>query len=302
MPRNHVQERLVRGEIVLLDGAMGTELERRGVATPLPLWSARALRDAPDVVRAVHEEYVEAGADVLTAATFRTTPRSLAKAGLMDEADRLTGLALSLAREARERAGAGRDVWIAGSIAPLEDCYRPDLAPSEEVAEREHAEQAARLARGGCDLILVETMGTIAEARAAVRGAKATGLPVLVSFICASPDLLPGGESLADAARALEAHRPDAILVNCVPAGIAVGCLETLARATPVPRGCYPNAGAPDLERGAWEFDPSAGPEWFAGRALEWLGRGAQIIGGCCGTGPAHIRALRATLPPVLLE
>jgi methionine synthase I (cobalamin-dependent) len=69
-----------------------------------------------------------------------------------------------------------------------------------------------------------------------------------------------------------------------------------------VPRGCYPNVGAPDLEQGSWRFDPSAGPDWFAARSRDWLARGAQIIGGCCGTGPAHIRALRAALPPVLLE
>jgi S-methylmethionine-dependent homocysteine/selenocysteine methylase len=302
MPRNHIQERLVRGEIVLLDGAMGTELERRGVATPLPLWSAHALLDAPDAVRGIHREYVEAGADVITAATFRATPRTLAKAGLPGESDRLITLALALAREARESAGAGRDVWVAGSLAPLEDCYRPDLAPPADVAGLEHAEQAARLARAGCDLILVETMNTIAEASAAVRGAKATGLPVLVSFICESADTLLGGEALADAARAMEALRPDGILVNCVPADIATGCLDVLARATPITRGCFPNAGGPDLARGTWNFDPAAGPEWFAGRAREWLGRGAQIVGGCCGTGPEHIRALRSALPPVLLE
>jgi S-methylmethionine-dependent homocysteine/selenocysteine methylase len=303
MPRNHLQDRLLRGEIVLLDGAMGTELERRGVMTALPLWSAQALLDAPDVVRAVHEEYVAAGADVITACTFRTTPRAMAKARMRDEADRLTGMAISLAREARDRAGAGRGVWIAGSMAPLEDCYRPDLAPDEEAAAAEHADQASRLARSGAEFLLIETMNTVAEARAAIRGAKATGLPVLASFICRSGAELLGGEALEAAARMAASEGADAVLVNCVPVETAGPCLETLARTIPATaRGCYPNAGAPDMGSERWAFDPELTPERLAEAADGWLARGAQIVGGCCGSGPAHIAALRAALPPVLLE
>jgi len=105
MALDPIQARLTRGDIVLLDGAMGTELERLGVPTALPLWSAQALLDAPDRVRQVHESYVQAGADVITSATFRTTPRSLKKAGLEAEADRLTTLAVELAKQVG-RAGA----------------------------------------------------------------------------------------------------------------------------------------------------------------------------------------------------
>jgi S-methylmethionine-dependent homocysteine/selenocysteine methylase len=310
MPRNRLPDRLLRGEIVLLDGAMGTELERRGVATPLPLWSAQALLDAPDTIRAIHEEYVGAGAEVITACTFRTTPRALAKARMRDEADRLTALAISLAREARDRAGAGRDgggagreVWIAGSMAPLEDCYRPGLAPGERAAAAEHADQAGRLARSGAEVFLIETMNTIAEARAAIRGAKATGLPVLASFICQSEAEILGGEPLGEAARMAASEGADAVLVNCVPVEMAAGCLDTLARAIPATaRGCYPNAGAPDLGAERWKFDLALTPERLAEAAQGWLSRGAQVVGGCCGTGPAHIAALRSALPPVLLE
>src|SRR5688572_28575025 len=127
MTLSQVEARLRRGEIILLDGAMGTELERLGVPTALPLWSAQAVLDAPDRVRDVHEEYAQAGADILTAATFRTTPRSLAKAGLKGdpekESEALTARAVTLAREARTRAASGRDVRIAGALAPPEDCY-----------------------------------------------------------------------------------------------------------------------------------------------------------------------------------
>ena len=303
MSRNHFRSRLSRGELILLDGAMGTELERRGIPTPLPLWSAQALRDHPDAVREIHEEYVRAGADVITADTFRTTPRALRKAGReAAEARVLTQRAVALAGEATDRARGAREVLVAGALAPLEDCYRPDQAPDPEQNLREHTEQASFLARCGVDLILAETMNSISEAMAAVRGARTTDLPVLVSFICKDGSSLLSGEPLADAVNAVEPLRPDAILVNCVGPETAAECLLTMGRATRIPLGCYPNAGEPNMEEGSWCFDSAWTPERFAESAGTWVSRGAQIVGGCCGTGPDHIRALRLALPPVLVE
>ena len=302
MIHNPLKSRLNRGELIVLDGAMGTELTRRGVPTPLPLWSAQALLDAPDTIRAIHEEYVAAGADIITANTFRATPRTLAKAGRAGEAERLVELAVGLAREAAVRTRGARDVLVAGALAPLEDCYRPDLAPEPPVAEREHAEQAVRLARQGVDLILIETMNNTAEAKAALRGAKAAGVPVLVSFICKSAREIVSGELLADAVAAVEPFKPDAILVNCVAPGTVADCLGEMSRATRLPLGCYPNAGEPNMAEGTWRFDPQWTPERFAEAAAGWVARGAQIVGGCCGVGPDHIRALRLALPPVLVE
>jgi len=302
MIHNPLKSRLNRGELIVLDGATGTELTRRGVPTPLPLWSAQALLDAPDTIRAIHEEYVAAGADIITANTFRATPRTLAKAGRAGEAERLVELAVGLAREAAVRTRGARDVLVAGALAPLEDCYRPDLAPEPPVAEREHAEQAVRLARQGVDLILIETMNSSAEAKAALRGAKAAGVPVLVSFICKSAREIWNGELLADAVAAVETFKPDAILVNCVAPGTVADCLGEMSRATRLPLGCYPNAGEPNMAEGTWRFDPEWTPERFAEAAAGWVARGAQIVGGCCGVGPDHIRALRLALPPVLVE
>ena len=302
MNAERLTARLTRGEIVLLDGALGTELERRGTSTRLPLWSGQGLLDAPERIRDIHKEYARAGADVLTAATFRTTPRTLGKLGLAAEADRLTTLAVALAREAIDEAGTNREHWVAGSIAPLEDCYRPDLAPPPDVAEREHADQAARLRHAGADLILLETMNNVAEAVAAARGAKRCGLPFWVSFIAGGPDSILSGERLEAAVDAVEAEGPDAVLVNCTPLDQLDSCLQILARSTRLPRGCYPNLGAPDLASGSWRFDPEATPSRFAAAAADWLRTGIQIIGGCCGTGPAHIASLRASLPLVILE
>lgn len=302
MSSTAIRNRLLRGELVLLDGALGTELARRGVPTPLPLWSAAAVLSSPDAVRQVHEEYILAGADVITAGTFRATPRALAKAGRAGEAERVLQRAVSLAQEARRRVAPARHVIVAGSIAPLEDCYRPDLAPKPAEAEREHAELAVMLARAGVDAILIETMNTIGEACVAVHSAKPTGLAVLVSFICRSGRELLSGEPLVEAVRAVEAWKPDAVLVNCTAPDVVRECLDTVAFATQLPRGAYANAGSPDLEGVSWRDDPAWTPEAFARAATEWVRGGAQIIGGCCGTTPAHIRAIRAALPPVLLE
>lgn len=303
LPLDPLRARLVRGETILLDGAMGTELDRRGVATPLPLWSAQALIDAPEVVRAIHEDYLRAGADVITANTFRTTARTMRRAKRKEEeAVRLTRLAVDLAREARSAVVRGREVWIAGAMAPLEDCYRDDLAPPPDVAAREHARQAGLLASAGVDLLLVETMNAIPEAVAAVGAAKGTGLPVFVSFIARNERQIWSGEALDDAVRAVDALAPDAVLVNCLPAGVVEPCLRAMARVTRAPIGAYPNAGRPDFEHGRWHRDEAATPERFASYAPAWLGLGALVVGGCCGTGPGHIRSLRRAVPPVLVE
>jgi S-methylmethionine-dependent homocysteine/selenocysteine methylase len=302
MATHPVHQRLERGELVLLDGAVGSELERRGVPTPYPLWSAQAILDAPEVLRQVHEDYARAGADVLAAATFRTTPRYIGKAGRpAADADRLTEAAIRLAAEGRDRAAAGRPVWIGGSLGPLEDCYRPEDAPPREAMEREHADQARRLASAGADLLLLETFNRIDEALVAAAAARETGLAFTVSFVCLGGTTLVSGEPLADAIRAIEPLEPAAVLVNCTPPDVTAACLEVMSRTTHLPFGGYPNAGvvAPS---GGWRFDPEGTPVRFAGILKEWIRIGAQVLGGCCGTTPDHIRALRESLPLVLVE
>jgi homocysteine S-methyltransferase len=277
---------------LLLDGATGTELHRRGVDTSLPLWSAKALLDAPDVMREIHREYVAAGADILTANTFRTCRRTLAGAGLGDRAAELTALAVQIAREAAEGKA-----FVVGSQPPLEDCYSPELCPDDAALAEEHAEMAANLATAGVDAILAETHNTIREGVAATRAAIATGLPALVSFVCGNDARLLSGESLSDAVRAVVPFQPAAILVNCVPADGVVRLLQEIQRTAPgVPCGAYANIGRPDPVQG-WVNTDAQSPECYAECAAQWLAAGATIIGGCCGTTPAHVRRMRELLP-----
>ncbi|HLE19763.1 MAG TPA: homocysteine S-methyltransferase family protein [Vicinamibacteria bacterium] len=282
------------GRIVILDGAMGTELERRGVRARLPLWSSWALLEAPQVVRAIHREYIEAGADIITANTFRTHRRSLAQEGMGDRAKELTRLAVDLAAGAREEAGV--EILIAGSLAPLEDCYHPERVSSRDRLAAEHGEMAENLARAGVDLLLVETMGTIEEIDAASRAAEGTGTPYLVSVIPREDGTLLGGQSLAEMARLLESRGPLAVMVNCANYRVITKAIGKLLTAQlPFPVGAYANMGGPEYEKG-WSFTDELSPSRYAEVARTWVDMGVRVVGGCCGTTPAHITELASAL------
>lgn len=272
---------------LLLDGATGTELHRRGVNTGLPLWSANALLDDHDsqTLKQIHLDYLNAGVDIITANTFRTHARSLAKGGCGGRARELTLKAVAIARE----SGAKR---VAGSIAPLEDCYSPELVPSELECEREHSEMIQHLAEAKVDIFLIETMNTIREAATAAKAATRIGgtpnhVAVIVSFVCCVEGKLLSGESLCDAARAVIDLGADIIGVNCVSTPHIKNCLDQL-RSFNLQLIAYGNIGHSD-DRVGWTNTDAVDPEAYARYAMTW---DAQIIGGCCGTTPDHIRHL----------
>jgi S-methylmethionine-dependent homocysteine/selenocysteine methylase len=285
LTRSELRRGLRAEKPLLLDGATGTELERRGVATLLPLWSAAALDTHPALVQRIHADYVAAGVHVLTANTFRTQRRTLARAGLGGRAAELTRVAVELARSA-----AGGSAWVFGSSPTLEDCYHPDRVPDDDALAGEHAEHAQNLAEAGADAILVETMNTIREARAALRAAADVDLPALASFVCWDGALLLSGEPLADAVVAAAEADACAVLVNCLPPSNVDSCLDVLAAQT-TPFGVYPNLGEPEDTLG-FQRSEDLSPEGFAELAARWIARGARVVGGCCGTTPAHLAAV----------
>jgi S-methylmethionine-dependent homocysteine/selenocysteine methylase len=285
-----IEERLRQDEVLLLDSAMGTELQRRGVETAMPLWSTHGLLAAPELVREIHVANVQAGAEVLTANTFRSNLRAMRAAGLEERAADVNHLAVRLAREARERA-AERPVWVAGSIAPVEECYQPALVPDDAELRAEHRLMAEWLAEAGVDLFLIETMNTVREALAALEAANATGRPSCVSFVCGLNGRLLSGEPIAEAVEALTPLRPLALLINCTPPRQILAPLRALAACSPVPIGAYAHLGVPEETLG-WEFSDFSTPDEYAAHAREWQHIGARIIGGCCGTTPEHLAAV----------
>ncbi|MBA7562587.1 Homocysteine S-methyltransferase [subsurface metagenome] len=299
MPKSAtLQDLLDDHPVLVLDGAMGTEIDRRGGDVSLPLWSSRALETAPQMVRSIHQDYVSAGARIITANTFRTTTYTYQRAGFAEAAARLkaaraTGTAVQLALEAAH----GRAL-VAGSLAPLGDCYTPEDYPGPDNARHNYTEQANRLAQAGVDLFLLETHITLEEALAALMAATATGLPVWVSFLVDDRCQLPGGHSLQDAVQAVENGGAAAILVNCVTLPVAAKAAEFLPKATRLPAGIYANAGHSQPSPAGALTATYSDNEYLAA-AISWVNYGIRIIGGCCGTTPLTTRRLADHFHPL---
>ncbi len=289
---------------VLLDGGMGAELIRRGVASPTGLWSARPLLEDPEAVVQAHLDYIAAGARVITTNSYSTIPSYLDKQGLGSRYVELTALAGDLARRAARESGA--DVRVAGCLPPLSESYRADLVPPDDAARPVYA-QLARALAPHVDLFLCETMSSAREARnaaiAARTAGRARGLPVYVSWTLAeTPGAgLRSGESIARALEDVADLAPEGFLFNCTtPEAIAAG-MTTLSGLTDRPFGGYPNRmRVPD----GWTLDNEAqvehhqelGTRAFVDGALEAFAAGASLYGGCCGVGPEDIAALSGVL------
>jgi S-methylmethionine-dependent homocysteine/selenocysteine methylase len=282
----------VNSELLLLDGATGTELNRRGVDTGLPLWSANALTAEAglNVLRQVHLDYLNAGADIITTNTFRTHRRVLAGKGY--SAHELTYRAVATAKKAV--AEFGKPALVAGSLSTLEDCYRPDLVPPADACFDEHSERIDHLVEGGVDLLLIETMNSIREAVIAAKIATATGLPTWVAFVCDKKGRILSGESLTHAAERLMPLGVRALGVNCMPAHTIAEPLNELRTicGESFPLMAYGNIGFVDEEQG-WINTDSCDPAGYLQHAQSWP---AQIIGACCGSTPEHVRKLKQCL------
>jgi homocysteine S-methyltransferase len=288
-------------QITLIDGGMGQELLARTGDRPTPLWATQVMIDHPEVVEAIHADYFAAGATVATTNTYAIHHDRLAPVGRDDLFTALHGTAADRARAARDAAGAGR---IAVSLGPLVASYRPDLCPPPEVAAPLYAEIAA-LHAAHADLFLAETMASVAQAEGVLRGLAGAGRPVWLSVTVDDADgsRLRSGEPVAALAPLVGRYRPEAVLINCsvpeaIPAGLAA--LEGFGRAY----GAYANGfthiaeafltHAPTVDALTARQDLT--PARYAGFAMDWVARGATIVGGCCEVGPAHIAALAAAL------
>lgn len=280
---------------VILDGATGTELDNRGVDTASPAWSGLASLHAPEVLEAVHRDYVRAGADIVTANTFRTTERAFFS---VDESGKTWEKA---AREAVRiaRCAAEGKALVAASIGPLADCFSPESALVGPAAEREHGLLAGVLAETAVDLILFETFGVQAELEAALKAwlmeTKSSAIPFAVSLTTNKKGRLISGESLADAVSLAEGLGALAVLVNCIPVAHAGVALEELRATATRPTGIYANLGRAEPSQD-WSGSAYLSPSEYADEASSWFGGGHMIIGGCCGSTPQHIRALVARL------
>ena len=278
----------MRKAFLILDGAMGTELERRGFKTSLPTWSAQALLDAPELVLQIHQDYIKAGADIITTNTFRTNPYTIKKAGWLksnqDVPQALTKIACDLAKLAKGK----KKVLIGGSLAPVEDCFSPHLYPGTKLAAKDHYAHIKNLKEGGVDFILAETMLSIKEALIVLAQAKKLKVPIMVSFALNKNGAVLNGDNLIEALNQVSRYKLSAFLINCTSLKIIEKVLNSLLTVSKIPIGVYPNFGPPIKGK----FTEYLTPGKFAATMLRLSNKGVKILGGCCGTQPAHIAAL----------
>ncbi len=287
MPANLFLDRLNSGDILVLDGATGTNLQRRGLPTGMPsdVW----VLDNPAAVRQLHADFLAAGSDVLLTNTFGSSRLHLGHAGLADRFEDTNRRAVELLREVIHDAPA----LAAGSLGPLGEMLQPYGSLSEEDAGRYYAEQARLLSDAGVDLLVVETQFDLTEALAAVSSIRAvTDLPLVCSFSYDRGSRTMMGVKPTQMANALAGSGVVALGINCGRSlADNLAALRELRQATDLPIWFKPNAGLPRTdESGALHYDVT--PEIMAEQVPLWIEAGARLVGGCCGTSPEHLRAI----------
>jgi homocysteine S-methyltransferase len=286
---------------VLADGAMGTVLYARGVLINR-CYDELNLSD-PHLILSVHEEYLQAGAEILETNTFGANRFRLTRHGIGEKVKEINAAGLRLARQAvahlkEKQAGTA---WVAGSVGPLGVRLEPLGKTGLDEARTAFAEQITVLAEGGpgvgADLLIVETMPALNEARQALEAARAVAphLPVVVMVTVDDEGNCLDGASAAQAAALLTEWGADAVGVNCSTGPTTVlTAAETMRGATTLPLAAMPNAGMPRAVEGRNIY--LCTPEYMASFARKAIAAGVQIVGGCCGTTPNHIRAMRSAL------
>jgi S-methylmethionine-dependent homocysteine/selenocysteine methylase len=285
-----LMHRIRSGDRILIDGATGSEVERRGVPELEHAWTATAALSHPDILREVHEDYIRCGARIVISNTFATSLHALRDAGREADFEALNRRAVELAVEARERTDA-RDVLVAGGISYWS--WSGDH-PSLEALRGEVAEQAEIMADAGADLLMLEMMVDIDRMLVTLEAAQASGLPVWVGFSCKPDDTgtmcLWRGEPLADALAALAGRGVPLVSIMHTEVQYIDGSLDVALAHWQGPLGVYAHSSS--YSGGEPEHEATISPADYAAAASRWLDRGVQVIGSCCGLGVDHVKAL----------
>ena len=301
-----LQARLKAGEVAIMDGGTGSEIKFRGVSVGGKSWSGEPMLTHPDTVREIHEDYIKVGAEIIITNTFSTGRYILKQAGLEHRTVELNELGVRLAQEARDNSDSGKPLVIAGSMSTYSPWEDPTVIPSYEAALADYREQSRALAEAGVDVIVVEMLIRTLDARAAAEAAAETGLPVWIGYSVTedSGKLYVGrrGMHTNDSIKAgVEAVSPAGVsaffIMHSDIEDTAPG-LRELRQCTDLPIGAYAHAvlrpNPAQRDNMVWQdISPADHLEY----AREWVEVGAQIIGGCCGIRPDHIRALKEGLP-----
>jgi S-methylmethionine-dependent homocysteine/selenocysteine methylase len=292
-----IANKLVSRQNIILDGGTGTDIQRRGATMSTSTWCADANLTHPDIVKTVHAAYFSAGAEIITANTYASSPFLLQGANRLDELEIIDQTALNLAREA-----VGDSVCIAGSMSTMRpmtsgsDRNNLSIAWSQKEARSLFARKARALKAAGSEMIMMEMMRDTDYALFACEAALQTNLPVWIGL---SAEPAKGGGlqgwgrddcAFEDIARTLTALKPDAMCIMHTAPNDVAPALEILRQYWNGPIGVYPESGY--FKSPEWQFEATITPENLVGFAMVWQSMGVTIFGGCCGTGPEHVAAL----------
>ena len=292
-----LEERLKKGDVIIMDGGTGTELEKRGVPMEENGWSASSTITQPEILRQIHEEYIRAGADIIITNTFSTSRHVLNACNLADKFELINATAARIAVEARDNT-ADRPIYIAGSISTTTfGKEQPPLA----VALTNFNNQANILADNGVDFFVLEMMRDIEYTNIAYQAAKQTGLPVWIGYSTNVDDegkvqltYAQGTIGLADVLKTLSVEETPLVSIMHTLIEDIQPSLSVLKENWSGPMGVYAHSG--EFVMPNWQFIDIISPEAYAAEAQKWVAQGVQVIGGCCGIGPKHIRVLKEIL------
>ena len=306
-----LSDRLKNKEIILLDGGVSTEIQQRGVSMDDDVWSGIAHRTHPEITLRVHEDYIRAGAQVITANTFSTARHVLESIDLGDQVRSINEEAVQLARKARDNA-ADDEVWIAGSISSMAPFNNEEEVAVGKNVESNYREMAEILAESGVDLFIVEMMRETVNSILIIEAALSTGLPVWIGYSAMMAD---DGKSVINWRwKNVTRKTPTGDFEEMVKATVKLGgdaagimhsqvkdtepALEIMSRHWHGPKLAYAETGA--LDKPDWNFKEICTPEKYSEVIKGWINRhGVQIVGGCCGTGPELSLITHLTLPTI---
>ena len=300
MTYNLIKQRLENNDIIILDGAIGAELEKKGAKMHKDLWCGTCSVESPDLVKKVHEEYILAGADIITTNTYATTPIAMKQYGFDNQISEFNKKSVQLAKEAVENTN--KDVAIAGSVSTFGSLYKYGL----EAMKPGFKEQLNILSNEGVDLIILEAMSSQADiVETIVECSSQTKLPVWLSISCVIDDntnkVMLGFSDTFDTDTNVyedfETSMDNFSKIHQGPILIAHSDIEVTGQAIKIAKkkfngvlGAYPNRG--HYEKPHWKFVDNITPSEYLEKTKSWVEDGAQIVGGCCGVGVEEIKAI----------
>ena len=291
---NRLMERAKNAKVVLIDGATGTEVERRGVTQLNNAWNGGAALSDPDILRTVHEDYIENGAQIIISNTFANAKHALIDAGHEINFEKLNSRAVQIAVEAREKTSA-EHVCVAGGIS-----YWTWTGKKPSLAElkRTVTTQAQIMAESGADLLMLEMMIDIEQMMVTYEAAKSSDLPIWVGLTCEPSDqgeiCLRDGEPLEQALVSLNNDSPDVINIMHTDVSYVIPTLNCLKSGWNKPIGVYAHSGK--VKNGKWTFNDVLSPAEYLQHVESWIDIGVKFIGGCCGINVKHLNLLNKKL------